>query len=79
VAGEVRLGRLLNPLFVASAQSNPFGGSIRFAPLLAQLWSAPMGRTVAGDTCWDALFYTTPAMYGFRIAAYTGLGEKRCW
>jgi len=75
-AGEVRLGRLLNPLFVASAQSNPFGGSIRFAPLLAQLWSASMGRTVAGDTSWDnAASYTTPDLHGMKLAVYTGLGE----
>jgi len=75
-AGELKIGRLLNPLFVATAQVNPFGGSIRFAPLLAQVWSLPMGRAVSGDTSWDnALSYTTPAMGGFRFAGYTGLGE----
>jgi predicted porin len=75
-AGELKIGRLLNPLFVATAQVNPFGGSIRFAPLLAQVWSLPMGRAVSGDTSWDnALSYTTPALAGFRLAGYTGLGE----
>jgi predicted porin len=75
-AGELKIGRILNPLFVATAQVNPFGGSIRFAPLLAQVWSLPMGRAVSGDTSWDnALSYTTPAMGGFRLAGYTGLGE----
>lgn len=75
-AGELKIGRILNPLFVATAQANPFGGSIRFAPLLAQVWSIPMGRTVSGDTSWDnAVSYTTPALGGFRLAGYAGLGE----
>jgi predicted porin len=35
-----------------------------------------MGRAVSGDTSWDnALSYTTPALAGFRLAGYTGLGE----
>ncbi|WP_296947498.1 porin [uncultured Massilia sp.] len=75
-AGELKLGRILNPLFVATAQSNPFGGSIRFAPLLAQVWSPTMGRAVSGDTSWDnVVSYTTPALYGFRLAALASLGE----
>ena len=75
-AGELKLGRILNPLFVATAQSNPFGGSIRFAPLLAQVWSPTMGRAVSGDTSWDnVVSYTTPAMSGFRLAALASFGE----
>jgi predicted porin len=75
-AGELKVGRILNPLFVATARTNPFGGSIRFAPLLAQVWSVPMGRAVSGDTSWDnALSYTTPAVAGFQLAGYAGLGE----
>jgi predicted porin len=74
--GELKLGRILNPLFVATALSNPFGGSIRFAPLLAQVWGPSTGRAVSGDTSWDnAVSYTTPAAKGFRLAAYAGLGE----
>jgi predicted porin len=74
--GEIKGGRILNPLFVATAQTNPFGGSIRFAPLLAQIWSVPMGRAVSGDTGWDnALSYTTPVWGGFKLAGYVGLGE----
>lgn len=76
VAGEIKIGRVLNPLFVATAQSNPFGGSIRLAPLLAQIWSIPMARTVYGDTSWDnAVSYTTPVLGGFKLATYAGLGE----
>ncbi|WP_312513685.1 porin [Massilia sp.] len=76
-AGEVKIGRILNPLFVATAQANPFGGSIRFAPLLAQVWSPTMGRAVSGDTSWDnALSYTTPAVGGFRLALLTSFGEN---
>lgn len=75
-AGELKLGRILNPLFVATAQSNPFGGSIRFAPLLAQVWSPTMGRAVSGDTSWDnVVSYTTPAMNGVRLAALASFGE----
>lgn len=75
-AGELKIGRILNPLFVATAQTNPFGGSIRFAPLLAQVWSPTMGRAVAGDTSWDnALSYTTPTFGGARLALLTSFGE----
>jgi predicted porin len=74
--GEIKLGRLLNPLFVATALTNPFGGSIRFAPLLAQIWSVPMGRAVSGDTGWDnTIAYTTPAINGFKMSSHLGLGE----
>ena len=75
-AGEVKFGRLLSPLFVATAQTSPFGASIRFGPLLAQLWSVPFGRTISGDTSWDnTIAYTTPTVDGFKLASYLGLGE----
>lgn len=75
-AGELKLGRILNPLFVATAQANPFGGSIRLAPLLAQIWSPQMGRAVSGDTSWNnVVSYTTPALGSVRLAVLTGLGE----
>jgi len=75
-AGELKIGRILNPLFVATAQANPFGGSIRLAPLLAQIWSPQMGRAVSGDTSWDnVVSYTTPAVGGVRFAVLAGLGE----
>ncbi|MFK3736930.1 porin [Massilia sp. TN1-12] len=74
--GELKMGRILNPLFVATAQSNPFGGSIRLAPLLAQIWSPQQGRAVSGDTSWDnVVSYTTPAMAGAKLAVLAGLGE----
>jgi predicted porin len=77
-AGEIRVGRILNPLFVATAQANPFGGSIRLAPLLAQVWSVPMGRAVAGDTSWDnVVAYTTPSAGGMKATVMAGLGETR--
>jgi predicted porin len=77
-AGEIRVGRILNPLFVATAQTNPFGGSIRLAPLLAQIWSVPMGRAVAGDTSWDnVVAYTTPSLGGMKATVMAGLGETR--
>jgi predicted porin len=77
-AGEIRVGRILNPLFVATAQANPFGGSIRLAPLLAQIWSVPMGRAVAGDTSWDnVVAYTTPSVGGMKATVMAGLGETR--
>ncbi|MRX10314.1 porin [Pseudoduganella sp. FT25W] len=76
--GEVKLGRVLDPLFLATAQSNPFGGSIRLAPLMAQLWGPATGRTVYGDTSWDnAIVYTSPALGNVRAAVYGSLGETR--
>lgn len=75
-AGELKIGRMLNPLFVATAASNPFGGSIRLGPLLGQIWSPQMGRAVAGDTSWDnVVSYTTPKLAGFTLAVLAGLGE----
>jgi len=75
-AGELKIGRVLNPLFVATAASNPFGGSIRLGPLLGQIWSPQMGRAVAGDTSWDnVVSYTTPRLAGFTLAVLAGLGE----
>ncbi len=74
-AGELKLGRVLNPLFVSTALANPFGGSIRLAPLLNHAWAAPL-RTVYGDTSWDnTLMYTAPAMAGLKVATYASLGE----
>lgn len=74
-AGELKLGRVLNPLFVATALSNPFGGSIRLGPLLMQAWLPP-SRTVYGDTSWDnAIVYTTPVVGGLKVATYVSLGE----
>lgn len=74
--GEARLGRIINPLFAASAQVNPFGGSIRFAPLLAQMWSPTMGRVVSGDTSWDNMaLYTSPAGAAWRLQLYGTAGE----
>lgn len=76
--GEVKLGRVLNPAFLATAQSNPFGGSIRLAPLLAQLWGPATGRAVYGDTSWDnAIVYTSPAIGNFKAALYGALGESK--
>ena len=74
--GEIKLGRILNPLFTASAQVNPFGGSIRFAPLLAQMWSPAMGRAVAGDTSWDNMaLYTSAPVADWRLQLYATAGE----
>lgn len=74
--GEVKLGRIINPLFAVSAQVNPFGGSIRFAPLLAQMWSPTMGRAVSGDTSWDNMaLYTSPAVADWRLQLYATAGE----
>ncbi|KAF1041350.1 MAG: Outer membrane porin protein 32 [Herbaspirillum frisingense] len=74
--GEVKLGRIINPLFYSTAGANPFGGSTRFAPLLAQTWTAPFGRAVFGDTSWDnAVSYTLPAWGATKVTAQYGFGE----
>lgn len=74
--GEVKLGRIINPLFYSTAGANPFGGSTRFAPLLAQTWTAPFGRAVFGDTSWDnAVAYALPALGAWKITAQYGFGE----
>lgn len=73
--GEVKLGRVLNPVYLATAQANRFGGSIRLAPLLAQMWGPATGRAVYGDTSWDnALVYNSPQPGKFKAAVYGALG-----
>ncbi|MFJ3055674.1 porin [Herbaspirillum sp. NPDC087042] len=74
--GELRVGRIVNPLFYSTGAANPFGGSTRFAPLLAQTWTAPFGRAVFGDTSWDnAVQYTLPSIGAVKVTAQYGFGE----
>lgn len=76
--GEVRLGRLINPMYESVALVNPFGGSTRFSPLSTQTWVPAFGRTVYGDTSWDnAIAYSTPAVGGLKFTGQLGLGETK--
>lgn len=74
--GELKVGRIINPLFYSTALSNPFGGSTRFAPLLTQAWTLPYGRVVSGDTSWDnTISFALPARNGFKATAMWQAGE----
>ncbi|WGG52261.1 porin [Rugamonas sp. DEMB1] len=74
--GTVRMGRLPNPLFIASAYANPFGVSTRLSPLVDQLWSAPFGSAIVGDTGWNnALAYLSPTVNGVSLTLQGNLGE----
>lgn len=74
--GELKIGRIINPLFYSTALSNPFGGSTRFAPLLTQAWTLPYGRVVSGDTSWDnTISFALPAKNGFKATAMWQAGE----
>lgn len=74
--GELKVGRIINPLFYSTALSNPFGGSTRFAPLLTQVWTLPYGRMVSGDTSWDnTISFSLPAKNGFKATAMWQAGE----
>lgn len=74
--GELKVGRIINPLFYSTALSNPFGGSTRFAPLLTQAWTLPYGRVVSGDTSWDnTVSFALPAKNGFKATVMWQAGE----
>jgi predicted porin len=74
--GELKIGRIINPLFYSTALSNPFGRSTRFAPLLTQAWTLPYGRVVSGDTSWDnTISFALPAKNGFKATAMWQAGE----
>lgn len=76
--GELKVGRIINPLFYSTALSNPFGGSTRFAPLLTQVWTLPYGRVVSGDTSWDnTISFSLPTRNGFKATAMWQAGETR--
>jgi predicted porin len=75
--GEVRLGRLGNPMFLATAQFDAFGGSTKFSPVLNPLWVPQFGRYIAGDTGWNnAVGYYTPEYAGLSGRFVYGLGEQ---
>jgi predicted porin len=74
--GEVRFGRQGNPTFSATALFDVTGGSTRMSPLLNQLWTAPFGRVIAGDTVWaNAIGYYSPTIAGFSGRLLYSLGE----
>lgn len=76
--GEVRLGRLANPTFLATALFDAFSGSTRFSPLQNVLWTPQQGRYIAGDTAWNnAIGYYSPEIAGFTFRALYGLGEQQ--
>ncbi len=74
--GTLRLGRLPNPLFVATSYANPFGFSTRLSPLVDQLWSAPFSAANLGDTGWNnAVAYLSPTVNGVSATLQGNLGE----
>ncbi|WP_459568954.1 porin [Cupriavidus sp. 8B] len=74
--GEVRLGRLRNPFFLATTQFDPYGSSTKFSPLQNPLWVQTFGRYVAGDSGWNnAVGYYTPDFGGLSGRFLYSLGE----
>lgn len=78
VGGQFKMGRLPNPLFQLTGNLNAFGFSTRFSPLMTQMWIAPYGVAVMGDSGWNnALHYTSPTFGGgFSMVGQVGLGER---
>ncbi|TDF62202.1 porin [Cupriavidus sp. L7L] len=75
--GEVRLGRLANPTFLATALFDAFSGSTKFSPLQNVLWTPQQGRYIAGDTAWNnAIGYYSPEIAGFTFRGLYGPGEQ---
>ncbi len=76
--GELRLGRLANPMFLATSQFDAFGGSTKFSPLMLPLWAPQFGRYISGDTAWNnALGYYTPDFGGLSGRFLYALGEAQ--
>ncbi|GLC97296.1 porin [Cupriavidus sp. TA19] len=74
--GEIRLGRLANPMFLATGQFDPFGGSTKFSPIMNPLWSPQYGRYIAGDSGWNnAIGYYTPEFSGLSGRFLYAFGE----
>ncbi|RDK11907.1 porin [Cupriavidus lacunae] len=74
--GEMRLGRLANPMFLATVQFDAFGGSTKFSPLLNPLWQPRYGGYISGDTGWNnAIGYYTPDFSGLSGRFVYALGE----
>ncbi|WP_011297958.1 MULTISPECIES: porin [Cupriavidus] len=75
--GEVRLGRLANPTYLATALFDAFSGSTKFSPLENVLWTPQQGRYIAGDTAWNnALGYYSPEFAGLSFRGLYSLGEQ---
>ncbi|QUN32721.1 porin (plasmid) [Cupriavidus sp. KK10] len=75
--GEVRLGRLANPTFLATALFDAFSGSTKFSPLQNVLWTPQQGRYIAGDTAWNnAIGYYSPEFAGISFRGLYSLGEQ---
>lgn len=75
--GEVRFGRLANPMFLATALFDVFSGSTKLSPLLNVLWTPQEGRYIAGDTVWsNAIGYYSPEVAGFSFRGLYSLGEQ---
>ncbi|WP_395399991.1 porin [Pseudoduganella sp. UC29_106] len=74
--GLVRMGRVVNPLFVAVGQINPFGPSTRLSPMINQMFTVAGGNATFGDTGWsNAIGYTSPTIHDTTVVAQYSLGE----
>lgn len=74
--GELRIGRLSNPTYLATAQFDPFGGSTVFSPVMNPLWVPSFGRYIASDTAWsNAIGYYTPEFAGVSGRFVYSFGE----
>lgn len=75
--GEVRLGRLANPTYLATALFDAFSGSTKFSPFENVLWTPQQGRFIAGDTAWNNAFgYYSPEFSGVSFRGLYSLGEQ---
>lgn len=74
--GELRVGRLGSPVWIATIAFNAFAASTRFSPLQVQLWVPPFGMNASGDTGWsNAVNYTSPTNQPLVVRAQVGLAE----
>lgn len=77
--GQLRVGRITNPYFLAAIRSNPFADSTTFAPVLLQSYipNGSLNPSITGDTSWNnAVSYTTPELGGVSASAMYSFGEK---
>jgi len=74
--GLVRMGRVVNPLFLALGQINPFGPSTRLSPVINQMFTPFGGNATYGDTGWsNSIAYTSPTVHDTTVALQYSLGE----
>ncbi|PRD96927.1 porin [Burkholderia ambifaria] len=74
--GQLRLGRITTPLYLATIQFNPLFNSYTFSPMIFHTFKGVGAEGVVGDSAWNnGLAYTSPTFGGFNAGLLYALGN----